>query len=157
MERPLHLERAEVFQYLNDSSEVGSRRRWFGSIDAVLSSSPPLRLSVLLLFTQILSSMPTENTSDFENLREKFGRARILIVGRANAGKTTILRAICNTTENSKIYDGDGNEVRTPVDVCRRVYAKPRARSIRPRSRHPGVVSLHVELKHDAKVIIYPL
>jgi GTPase SAR1 family protein len=61
--------------------------------------------------------MSTENTSDFENLREKFGRFRILIVGRANAGKTTILRAICNTTENPEIYDGDGNKVRIQVDV----------------------------------------
>ena len=71
--------------------------------------------------------MSTENTSDFENLQEKFGRFRILIVGRANAGKTTILRAICNTTENPEIYDGDGNKVRIQVDVLyRRVYAEPR-------------------------------
>jgi GTPase SAR1 family protein len=70
--------------------------------------------------------MSTENTSDFENLREKFGRFRILIVGRANAGKTTILRAICNTTENPEIYDGDGKKVCIQVDVCRRVYAKLR-------------------------------
>ena len=56
--------------------------------------------------------MSTENTSNFENLREKFGRFRILIIGRANAGKTTILRGICNTTENPEIYDGEGNKVR---------------------------------------------
>jgi polynucleotide 5'-kinase involved in rRNA processing len=55
--------------------------------------------------------MSTENKSDFENLQEKFGHFRILIVGRVNAGKTTILRAICNTTENLEIYDGDGNKV----------------------------------------------
>jgi GTPase SAR1 family protein len=70
--------------------------------------------------------MLTENTSDFENLREKFGRFRILIVGRANAGKTTLLRAICDTTENPKIYDGDGNKVCIQVYACRRVYARPR-------------------------------
>ena len=55
--------------------------------------------------------MSAENTEDFENLQEKFGRFRILIVGRANAGKTTILRGICNSTENPVIYDGEGNEV----------------------------------------------
>ncbi|KAF8433947.1 hypothetical protein L210DRAFT_3454449 [Boletus edulis BED1] len=56
--------------------------------------------------------MSTENTSSqFENIREKFGRFRILIVGRANAGKTTILQKICNTTENPEIYDGDGNKI----------------------------------------------
>ncbi|KAF8558531.1 hypothetical protein OG21DRAFT_1519869 [Imleria badia] len=55
--------------------------------------------------------MSTENTSEFENLREKFGRFRVLIIGRANAGKTTILRGICNTTENPEIYDGKGNKI----------------------------------------------
>ncbi|KAF8555080.1 hypothetical protein OG21DRAFT_957184 [Imleria badia] len=55
--------------------------------------------------------MSAENTQDFGNLQEKFGRFRILIVGRANAGKTTILRGICNSTENPEIYDGDGNKV----------------------------------------------
>ncbi|KAF8126026.1 hypothetical protein EV363DRAFT_1586114 [Boletus edulis] len=55
--------------------------------------------------------MSAENTESFKNLQERFGRFRILIVGRANAGKTTILRAICNTTENPEIHDGDGNKV----------------------------------------------
>ena len=55
--------------------------------------------------------MSEENTQDFENLQEKFGRFRVLIIGRANAGKTTILRGICNSTENPEIYDGNGNKV----------------------------------------------
>ncbi|KAF8549409.1 hypothetical protein OG21DRAFT_1478885 [Imleria badia] len=54
--------------------------------------------------------MSADNTEEFENLQAKFGRFRILIVGRANAGKTTILRGICNATENPEIYDGDGNK-----------------------------------------------
>ncbi|KAN0078393.1 hypothetical protein V8E55_010450 [Tylopilus felleus] len=54
--------------------------------------------------------MSTEDTDDFKKLQEKFGRFRILIMGRANAGKTTILRGICNTTENPEIFDGDGNK-----------------------------------------------
>ncbi|KAF8433946.1 hypothetical protein L210DRAFT_3555623 [Boletus edulis BED1] len=55
--------------------------------------------------------MSTENTSSqFEDIREKFGCFRILIVGRANSGKTTILQKICNTTENPEIYDGKGNK-----------------------------------------------
>jgi len=55
--------------------------------------------------------METNQTGGFENIREKFGRFRILIIGRANAGKTTILRAICNTTENPAVYDGEGNQI----------------------------------------------
>jgi GTPase SAR1 family protein len=70
--------------------------------------------------------MSTENIS--ENLREKFGRFRILIVGRANAGKTTILQRMCNTTENPEIYDGDGNKIDlSQVEGTRGVGIAPRS------------------------------
>jgi len=55
--------------------------------------------------------METNEIGGFENIREKFGRFRILIIGRANAGKTTILRAICNTTESPEVYDGKGDKI----------------------------------------------
>ncbi|KAG8216340.1 hypothetical protein J3R82DRAFT_6414 [Butyriboletus roseoflavus] len=42
------------------------------------------------------------------DLMKKFGRFRILIVGRANAGKTTVLQRICNSTEDPEIYDDQG-------------------------------------------------
>ena len=38
-------------------------------------------------------------------------RFRVLIIGRANAGKTSILQRVCDTTESPKIYRG-GEEVR---------------------------------------------
>ena len=38
-------------------------------------------------------------------------RFRVLVLGRANAGKTTILQRVCETTESPKIYRG-GKEVR---------------------------------------------
>ncbi|KAG6327947.1 hypothetical protein ID866_11142 [Astraeus odoratus] len=40
---------------------------------------------------------------------ERIGRFRILVIGRANAGKTTILQRVCNTTELPEIFDGMGN------------------------------------------------
>ena len=46
-----------------------------------------------------------------EDLREKFGRFRILVVGRANAGKTTLLKRVCNTTEKPEIFNRKGNKV----------------------------------------------
>jgi len=55
--------------------------------------------------------METNKTGGFDNIQEKFGRFRILIIGRANAGKTSILRAICNTTENPEVYDEKGNKI----------------------------------------------
>ena len=38
-------------------------------------------------------------------------RFRVLIIGRANAGKMTILQRVCDTTESPMIYRG-GEEVR---------------------------------------------
>ena len=33
---------------------------------------------------------------------------RVLIIGRANAGKTTILQRVCDTTESPEIYRNVG-------------------------------------------------
>jgi len=48
-----------------------------------------------------------------QDIKKKIGRFRILIVGRANAGKTTLLQRVCNTTENPQVFDGAGNKVNT--------------------------------------------
>jgi GTPase SAR1 family protein len=39
-------------------------------------------------------------------------RFRVLVIGRANAGKTSILQRVCDTTESPKIYQ-KGEEVRS--------------------------------------------
>ena len=39
-------------------------------------------------------------------------RFRVLVMGRANAGKTSILQRVCDTTESPKIYRR-GEEVRS--------------------------------------------
>ena len=46
-----------------------------------------------------------------QNVRGLTRRFRVLIIGRANAGKTTILQRVCNTTEQPKIFNRDGHEV----------------------------------------------
>jgi predicted GTPase len=46
-----------------------------------------------------------------EELKKKSQRFRILIIGRANAGKSTILKRICDTTEEPEILDSEGNKV----------------------------------------------
>ncbi|KAG1801302.1 hypothetical protein EV424DRAFT_1436407 [Suillus variegatus] len=48
---------------------------------------------------------------DPSKIREKIGRFRILVIGRANAGKTTILQRVCNTRENPEIYNSAGEKV----------------------------------------------
>jgi len=44
-------------------------------------------------------------------IRAKCRHFRVLIIGRANAGKTTILKKVCQTTDNPRIYDPRGTEV----------------------------------------------
>ncbi|KAF7343566.1 GTP-binding protein [Mycena sanguinolenta] len=45
------------------------------------------------------------------DVRSKISHFRILIIGRANAGKTTILKTVCNSVEDPEIYDPDGNKI----------------------------------------------
>ncbi|KAG1727226.1 GTP-binding protein [Suillus lakei] len=48
---------------------------------------------------------------DPSKIREKIVRFRILIIGRANAGKTTILQKVCNTRDNPEIYNSAGEKI----------------------------------------------
>ena len=49
---------------------------------------------------------------DSFDARQKYTHFRILVIGRANAGKTTLLKRVCNTTEDPRIYDEGKNLVR---------------------------------------------
>ncbi|KAG2137419.1 uncharacterized protein EDB93DRAFT_1253669 [Suillus bovinus] len=53
-------------------------------------------------------------TIDAQDLRERIGRLRVLIIGRANAGKTAILHKICNTNK-PEIYHIKGKKIDTAV------------------------------------------
>ncbi|KAI5993050.1 hypothetical protein F5J12DRAFT_897100 [Pisolithus orientalis] len=46
---------------------------------------------------------------------DRIPRFRILVMGRANAGKTTILQRVCNTMDQPEIFDGEGKKVDTGV------------------------------------------
>ncbi|KAG2335633.1 hypothetical protein BDR05DRAFT_1006609 [Suillus weaverae] len=48
---------------------------------------------------------------DPSEIREKIGRFRILVIGRANAGKTTILQRVCNTRDNPEIRNCAGKKI----------------------------------------------
>ncbi|KAG1788546.1 uncharacterized protein HD556DRAFT_854003 [Suillus plorans] len=54
-------------------------------------------------------------TIDAEDLRKMIRRLRVLIIGRANAGKTTILQKVCNTTDQPEIYDAKRNRIDAAV------------------------------------------
>ncbi|KAJ7199643.1 hypothetical protein GGX14DRAFT_536500 [Mycena pura] len=44
------------------------------------------------------------------DLRSKCRHFRVLIIGRANAGKTTILKSVCNTVEDPEIFSPSGEK-----------------------------------------------
>ena len=54
-----------------------------------------------------------------EQIRAECPQFRILIIGKANAGKTTILRKVCNAKPDAKpiIYDAKGKEVRQEPEI----------------------------------------
>jgi len=61
------------------------------------------------------------NPKDILNFREECPLFRILILGAANAGKTTILKRVCDTIEDPEIFSPDGEKVREEYHRCRRI------------------------------------
>jgi GTP-binding protein EngB required for normal cell division len=57
------------------------------------------------------SSHPQFGDEQIQAIRARFTRFRILVVGRANAGKTTILRKLCNATGEPTIFDPNGQKI----------------------------------------------
>jgi GTP-binding protein EngB required for normal cell division len=51
-------------------------------------------------------------TPDSFKARQKYSHFRILVIGRANAGKTTLLKRVCNTPDDPCIYNEGKNLVR---------------------------------------------
>jgi len=45
------------------------------------------------------------------DLRSQCNHFRILVIGRPNAGKTTILKKVCNSIEDPRIYSPDGEKL----------------------------------------------
>jgi GTPase SAR1 family protein len=54
-----------------------------------------------------------------EQTRRRFSdlQFRVLVIGRANAGKTSILQRVCETTESPTVYRGN-KKVRVQTFVC---------------------------------------
>jgi 50S ribosomal subunit-associated GTPase HflX len=66
------------------------------------------------------STNMTDVLASFE-AREKYRHFRILVIGRANAGKTTLLKRVCNTTDEPCIYDEESNSLVCFLRSCSQI------------------------------------
>ncbi|KAJ7110559.1 hypothetical protein C8R44DRAFT_634111 [Mycena epipterygia] len=51
------------------------------------------------------------NLDEAIDLRSKCPHFRVLIIGRANAGKTTLLKKVCNSIQDPEIFGPDGKKI----------------------------------------------
>ena len=61
--------------------------------------------------------MGTQTGNDIDIFLKQCPRFRILIMGKANAGKTTILQKMCQTIENPVVRNRWGKEVRADLTI----------------------------------------
>ncbi|KAG6905357.1 hypothetical protein DXG01_003263, partial [Tephrocybe rancida] len=64
-------------------------------------------------YRNIAVTSNSDNILLASQLRDKYTHFRILVIGRANAGKTTLLKRVCNTSEEPCIYDDEGKNLLT--------------------------------------------
>ena len=85
-------------------------------------------LNFFLTQPSLPSSTTTMSNSNPSELRAKYTRFRILVIGRANAGKTTLLQRVCNTTEDPCLYDENNKNLvsvhRTKDDFSSDIFYK---------------------------------
>ena len=70
----------------------------------------------------------TTDLKEAAKLRARYSHFRILVIGRANAGKTTLLKRVCNTKEDP-VY----NKVRYPLRLIPHSHHPFTDRLTRPR------------------------
>ena len=103
-----------------DKARTGLSLTTTWSSNSLHSCSPPMSADNQSSSNVLPSREGALGPAEIRRLCPQF---RILVIGKANAGKTTILRKVCNAKRDAKpiIYDAEGKEVivkRDLVDVC---------------------------------------
>ena len=70
-----------------------------------------ITMTVCTLFNDMVTDIldPVEVKKHFDRI----GHFRILVLGRSNAGKTTLLQRVCNTAELPEIFNAKGEKVKS--------------------------------------------
>ena len=93
------------------------------------------------------------------NLKERYGCPyfRILIMGRANAGKTTILEKVCGVVQGTKsiIYDENGVEQIEPIEPKPKLLTRMKhLLGKKPAPKSPAALTPAIEVSEKANVDI---
>ena len=72
---------------------------------------------------------------------------RVLIIGRANAGKTSILQRVCDTTESPVIYRSRGSDSDTRSQVCARSQCRFQSH------HHPSRLNSNPQQRSDPNIL----
>ncbi|KAJ7817963.1 hypothetical protein B0H13DRAFT_2134059 [Mycena leptocephala] len=82
-------------------SPAADHDSWVQSSDLSLNSG-----------TQPVAELPEDSII---GIHSKCPHFRILVIGRANVGKTTLLKQVCNSVKEPKIYDKDGKKIKAKI------------------------------------------
>ena len=91
-----------------------ARQASFSPLLSCLISPPRKPTKILYIDIHLARAMSNRAAA----IRKKFPRFRVLVIGRANAGKTSLLQRLCKTTEFPIGRDRNGNEVSVDF-LCR--------------------------------------
>ena len=100
------------------------------------------------------SSKSQISAQQMQDLRERFTQFRILVIGRANAGKTTILHRLCNATGDPTIFDPAGKKVKYVIQVHARYSHLCPLPQIESSALDPSL-EVNGSLWHDTSVTLH--
>jgi len=63
------------------------------------------------LLSPVADNMLHMDSADVNKYFDRIGRFRVLVIGRSNAGKTTLLQRVCNSTELPEVFNAKGEKV----------------------------------------------
>jgi len=69
-------------------------------------------MTVCTLFNDMAVGTFRMDPAEVKKHFDRIGHFRILVLGRSNAGKTTLLQRVCNTTELPEIFNAKGEKVK---------------------------------------------
>ena len=103
---------------LKGTNNAGTLQVTVEWLQCSVNTCPYQSSAVSLLHCTFPLATNMSNFNDTFDARRKYTHFRILVIGRANAGKTTLLKRVCNTTEEPCTYDEKNNNLVRLLPIC---------------------------------------